>query len=647
MPVTHLATGMRLTGLFTELRRRNIFRVAGVYAVVGWILMQAAGVLENSLHLPDWFDSAITAALLIGFPVAMLLAWAFEMTPEGMKRTEVVAEGESVTDKTGRTLDYVIVGGLVLVAALVIWQGTRGPILRQAQDEGTEVVANTTPHSRIKSGTGSELVHGSERATNDAITNISAASIAVLPFADLSPDKDQGYFSDGMAEEILNVLANLSGLKVASRTSSFQFKGQEAIGIPIIAQQLHVRHILEGSVRKAGDTIRITAQLIDAETDKHMWSETFDRTLTTSNIFAVQDEITKAIVEQLSSRIAGPTKIAAPTVRNADTQNLDAYELYLQARALFRRRNNVNLPNIIETFEQVVAADPDFARGWAGLAAAYGVAPSWDVLDRDYFTLSNEAARRAITLNPDLSLPYAVLGNNKAGQVPGEFADAFVYYAEALKRDPKDVNALQWRGEAYVATGFFDEADAGLKRCIEIDPNYLQCRMWHAKTKLFQGKTDEGLALYEDALSRGGVGGELLYAITYAHAGDDRAARLVLASVFQRFSWLNGRTERLYRALTDPAFDFKQEAKAHEVEWKAIHGDYEAWSGATALIFKNYAAIKRETNNPFWWIRTDPDFLKSPDRKRVIRESGVYDYWRENGFPPQCKAVGADDFECE
>ncbi|PHS24259.1 MAG: hypothetical protein COA84_09730 [Robiginitomaculum sp.] len=625
--------------LLTELRRRNIFRVAGVYAVVGWILMQVAGALENSLNLPDWFDSMATAALLISFPIAMLLAWAFEMTPEGVKRTEAVAEGDSFTAKTGRALDYVIVGGLVLVAALVIWQGTRSsPILRQAQDEAADNENNTNPHSE-----------GSPQAivSKDANINTDAASIAVLPFADLSPNKDQGYFSDGMAEEILNVLANLSGLEVASRTSSFQFKGQEAIGIPFIALQLHVRYILEGSVRKAGDTIRITAQLIDAETDKHMWSETFDRTLTTSNIFAVQDEITKAIVEQLSSRITGPTKIAAPTVRKADTQNLDAYELYLQARALFTIRNNVNLPSIIETFEQVVVADPDFARGWAGLAAAYGVAPSWLFTDRDYFTLSNDAGYRAIALNPDLSLPYAVLGNNSSGQSPGKFTEAFVYYAESIKRDPKDVSALQWRGEAYVATGFFDKAEADFKRCSEIDPNYLQCPMWRAKIKLYQGKTDEGLALYEDTLSRGGVGGELLYAITYAHAGDERAARLALASAFQRFSWLNGRSERLYRALTDPAFDFTQEAKAYEVEWKAIHGDDEAWSGATALIFKNYAAVKWETNNSFWWTRTDPEFLKSPDRKRLIREAGVFDYWREHGFPPQCKPVGENDFECD
>ncbi|PHS24255.1 MAG: hypothetical protein COA84_09710 [Robiginitomaculum sp.] len=630
--------------LISELRRRNIFRVAGVYAVVGWILMQVAGALETSLRLPDWFDSAITATLLIGFPIALLLAWAFEMTPEGMKRTEAVAEDASIRAKTGRKLDYAIVGALVLLGALVIWQGMRAPILRQAQDEANHAT-NSNPHPEPVEGS-----EGSPQAivSKDANTNTDAASIAVLSFVDLSPGKDQEYFSDGMAEEILNVLVRVEGLKVASRTSAFGFKGQEALGIPVIAQKLNVRHVLEGSVRKSGNMIRITAQLIDAQTDQHLWSQTFDRTLTTENIFAIQDEIANEIVTQLGIIIEG-APLGAPVVSvKADTQNLDAYELYLQARALFRRRNNISLPNIIETFEQVVAADPNFARGWAGLAAAYGVAPSWDMSDREYMSLSNDAAHRAIALNPDLSLPYAVLGNNLTDVAPGEFADAFVYYAQALKRDPKDVNALQWRGEDYIATGFFDEAVADFKRCMEIDPYYFQCPVWQARAKFYQGKVDEGFTLYEDAISKGATGGgELAFVVAYAHAGDDRAVRFLLASNFQRFSILNGRSERLYRALTDPAFDFEQEAKAYEIESKAIHGDYVWEGGVIPLIFKKYHSATVSFNYTIWWERTDPDFLKSPDRKRLIREAGVYDYWRENGFPPQCKSVGKDDFECD
>jgi TolB-like protein len=611
--------------------------------------MQVAGALENSLNLPDWFDSAITATLLIGFPIALLLAWAFEMTPEGVKRTEVAAEGESVTAKTGRTLDVVIVAGLVLVAALVIWQGTRSspaPILRQAQDEGgglaqDQATGETSPkpHPRIKSGAGSELVEGSETNTP------AAASIAVLPFADLSPAGDQEYFSDGMAEEILNVLVRVEGLSVSSRTSSFQFKGLEAIGIPLIAQKLNVRHVLEGSVRKSGNMIRITAQLIDAQTDQHLWSETFDRTLTTENIFAIQDEIANAIVDRLGIVIDGENSGAPVISVRADTQNLDAYELYLEANALFTIRNKANLPKIMALYEAVIAADPDFARAWAGLAGAYYVAPDWGVIDRDYARLSETAARRAISLNPNLAMPYAVLAGRDKGR---SYADMFANLDKALALDPKEVNALQWRGEAWLAAGFFDKAEADFKRCIEIDPNFLQCRMWIAKTKFYRGETDEGFALHGYAVSMGGVGaGALHWPLEYAHAGDFRAARLVLAAVCRDFFCFNGRSERLYRAFTDPDFDFAEEAAVAEVEWRTTMGnDNDYWSGMRTFYFKKYDVLKPDFN-AIWWLRTDPVFLKSPHRKRLIREAGVYDYWLEAGFPPQCRAVGKDDFECD
>ena len=289
--------------LFTELKRRNIFRVAGVCAVVGWILMQVVAVMTPALNLPDWVDSFFAMALIIGFPVAVLLAWAFEMTPEGVKRTEHVKDADSITGQTGRRLDFAILGGLVVVGVLVV--GNRFiPQRVVAPDVTVQAVAEET---------------------------VEDTSIAVLPFADLSPSGDQEYFSDGIAEEILNVLVRVDNLKVASRTSAFGFKGQEALGIPTIAKRLNVRHVLEGSVRKSGEMLRITAQLIDASNDKHLWSQTYDRKLTTENIFAIQDEIANEIVKQLGI-VMGGNGSGAPIVSvKADTKNLNAYELYLQA----------------------------------------------------------------------------------------------------------------------------------------------------------------------------------------------------------------------------------------------------------------------------------------------------------------------------
>lgn len=607
---------------FKELRRRNVFRVAGVYAVVGWLLAQVAATLESALSLPGWFDAVMVSALLIGFPVALVLAWAFEVTPDGVKLTASVPEGDSIHAKTGRKLDYAIVGGLALVAAMIaadrLMPEKAAPAVSPGGTE-TQMAKDATP---------------------------GAASIAVLPFADLSPDQDQEYFSDGIAEEILNVLVRIDDLKVASRTSAFGFKGQEALGIPVIAEKLNVRHVLEGSVRKSGNTVRITAQLIDAKTDQHLWSQTYDRTLTAENLFAIQDEIANAIVAQLGLVIDGEG--ARQVTVAADTANIDAYEKFLEARALFVIRDNNRLPKIIEEFEQAVAADPDFARGWAGLAAAYAVAPAWDIHDREYLKLSIEAAARAIDLNPELSLPYAALGTVEIFKTPPDLVRTIDYYNEALARDPNDVEALQWRGEAYIYAGFFDLAARDIGRCLEVAPEYSQCLLDDAKIKLFKGEIDDGLAAFEKATALGAVGaGEWHAPFAYAYAGDDRAVLLALTSIFHRYLVLNGRSERHFRALTDPDFDFEKEAAELKIQVAAFTGRAFEWNDSAAFIFRKYDKVIPSVDRPLWWYWFVPDFMKSPHRKRLIRESGIYDYWRAKGFPPQCKPVGKDDFECE
>lgn len=297
-----------MDNLFSELKRRNVIRVAGVYAVVGWVLAQIATTLEDALGLPAWFDGVIVALLLLGLPIALVLAWAFELTPDGVLRTEDVPDGASITSATGRKLDFTIVAGLVLLAGMIFWQQTT------KTDSPTVAVAPT-----------------------DAV--VAEASIAVLPFADLSQAGDQEYFSDGISEEILNVLVGVEGLEIVSRTSSFQFKDRD-LGIPEIAELLKVRHVVEGSVRKSGETIRVTAQLIDALHDKHLWSDTYDRPLTAENLFSIQDEISNAIVAALSDAL-GLTTLSPVDVSLA-TRNLTAYELYLQARPLYHSRRRLD-----------------------------------------------------------------------------------------------------------------------------------------------------------------------------------------------------------------------------------------------------------------------------------------------------------------
>lgn len=381
-----------MNNLIAELRRRNVFRVAGSYAVVGWVLAQASGVLENALGLPAWFDTLVVSLLLLAFPIALFLAWAFELTPEGIKPTQVAAEDESITTKTGRKLDYIILTGLLLVAALVLWQIMRNPSFEARpdgltpQDEASSAT-NPKPHAEVRSP---DILGG---ALKDVNTN-PASSIAVLPFEDFSAANDQEYFANGISEELLNVLARMDGLRVVSRTSAFAFKGKE-VDISEIASALNVGYVLEGSIRKAGKTVRITAQLIDTQTDQHLWSETYDRPLDADNIFTIQDEIAAAIVDELKGRL----NIVAATAPKR-TSSLPALEFYLRARELMRKRSPKSLRDAITNYSQAIALDPDYGLAYAGRADTY-------LLMRDYTDMPEEEGLRLAKVNVEKALKLA------------------------------------------------------------------------------------------------------------------------------------------------------------------------------------------------------------------------------------------------
>ena len=387
-----------------------MFRIAGVYAVVGWILMQVSGVLESALNLPHWFDTIVVTLLLIGFPIVLLLAWAFEMTPEGMKPTEKVPVGESIAAKTGRKLDFAILAGLVLVGALIISSQfiSKKPA---APDVAGHAQAHTQAHGDL--------------------------SIAVMPFEDFSAAKDQEYFASGISEELLNVLSRIKGLKVSSRTSSFAFKEREA-STGEIAEALGVGHLLEGSIRKSGTTLRITAQLIDTANDQHMWSQTYDRPLTAENLFAVQDEIAAAIVAELKGQLNFTSVKQAPR-----TDSLEAYELYLRARQNMNKRRPDTLRAAEAGFKQVIALDPEFAPAYSGLADTYLLMPFFTDMQADESTrLAKPHVERALQLAPHSaeSLVSAVLlamnenENEKAAALADRAIAANPNYADAYLR---------------------------------------------------------------------------------------------------------------------------------------------------------------------------------------------------------------------
>jgi TolB-like protein len=267
---------------FAELKRRNVFRVGAAYLVVAWLLMQVTDTLVPALHLPSWIVTAVALFLIIGLPLALIFAWAFELTPEGLKREAEVEPAESIRHRTGRKLDYVIIGALVLALGSFAYD----KLLLDPQRDAALL----------------------ESAKQDFQKQADAAgdaqkSIAVLPFANMSADPEQEYFVDGLAEELLNLLAGIPELRVAARTSSFSFKNDENIDIRSIGEKLNVKHILEGSVRKAGDTLRITAQLIEADSGYHVWSQRFDRQF--EDVFAIQDEIAAAVADALRISLLG------------------------------------------------------------------------------------------------------------------------------------------------------------------------------------------------------------------------------------------------------------------------------------------------------------------------------------------------------
>jgi TolB-like protein/Tfp pilus assembly protein PilF len=441
-----------------------------MYAVVGWVLTQIGTTLEETMGLPAWFDGLIVALLLIGFPIALLLAWAFELTPEGVVKTEAVPEGESITAETGRKLDYAIVFGLVLLVATVLWQNS-----------GTDAVF-----------------------VDDEVGVAGDTSIAVLPFADLSPAGDQEYFSDGIAEEILNVLVGVDGLEVTSRTSSFQFKG-DGLGIPAIAKTLNVRHVLEGSVRKSGETIRVTAQLIDASIDKHLWSDTFDRPLTTENIFAIQDEIAKSIVMALSDTL-GIGRLE-PVEVVPITENLTAYDLFLQARPLFLARVDLGVAD--ELLARALEQDPEFAKAWEMRAALQTLKVEYGysgLSPNEAERLGNEFARRALAIEPRSATALAVIakGDGNAAQRlrrRESLVRIFAEFNSALEIEPRNASALLWRGLRYLMVGDLNASLNDFVKCMEYEPFYTPCVENNYTVLAAMGRDDEALAAYVEGLN--------------------------------------------------------------------------------------------------------------------------------------------------
>jgi TolB-like protein/Flp pilus assembly protein TadD len=421
---------VKVDNFFAELKRRNVYKVAIAYIVAGWALSQGIAQVFPVFDIPNWVIRLIVLLIIIGLPIALVLAWMFEITPQGIKRTEA-ADAMPVSAKPRKYIwiYVVIIGALVSIGLFFL---------------GRYSAVNGAPRQ-------------SEAAT------VPDKSIAVLPFDNLSRDPDNAYFAEGVQDEILTRLAKIGDLKVISRTSTEKYKSAPA-NLREIAQQLGVAHIVEGSVQKANDQVRVNVQLINALTDAHLWADTYDRKLT--DIFAVESEIAKTIAETLQARLTGSEK---SSIGKAPTADPEAYELYLKGRFFWNKRNGDDLRKAIDYFNQAIAKDPGYALAYVGLADSYLLFPNYAAVSPvDSIPPARSAIKKALELDDSLAEAHASAG--LLATVELKLQPAIDELKRAADLKPNYATAHHWLALAWMTVGQFDPAIAEAKRAVELDP---------------------------------------------------------------------------------------------------------------------------------------------------------------------------------
>jgi len=453
-----------LSGFIRELSRRNVFKVAAVYVVTAWLVMQIADTMFPAFQMPAWTITFVAFLLLIGFPIALLFSWAFEMTPDGLKRETDVERSESIVTQTGNKLNVITI--TLLGIAVVFF----------ALD---------------KFGVG-------DKESGTAIAQ-DKKSIAVIPFENISGDAANDPFTIGIHDDLLTHLSRIGSLKTISRTSMLQYRNTTKT-IPEIARELGVATILEGGVQRSGDRIRINAQLIDAETDSHLWAATYDRQLTASNIFAIQTEIAMSIAEALAATL---TEGEQQRLAKVPTESLAALDAYFLGKQLLERRTRESLLAAVEYFEEVIKLDPDFALGHSGLADAYMILPEHDEnLDLDMVKQKSVAAvNRALELDPNIPEVLASMAWNLMIH-EYKWDEAEKIMRRALEIEPNNTNALHWMSHILSWQGRQEEGLKYAERAVEVDPLSLLMERNLSYILVDSGRFDEAIKLAYEVRER-------------------------------------------------------------------------------------------------------------------------------------------------
>src|SRR5213594_3208469 len=468
---------VKIENFFVELKRRNVIRVAGLYLVGAWLLVQVAGTVLPMFGAPEWLPRTIVVLLAIGFVPAVIFSWVFELTPEGLKRDEDVAPEQSITPRTGRRMDRMII--VVLVLALGYFAFDKFVLAPRRE---AALVASALP--------------------NESKSVINAKSVAVLPFENLSEEKQNEYFAEGVQDQILTDLSKIADLKVISRTSVMQYKSGVARNLRKISEELGVAHVVEGSVQRAANKVRVNAQLLDARTDAHLWAQTYDRDL--ADVFAIQSEIAKAIADQLQAKLSPNEKKA---IEQPPTTDLAAFDLYSRAKSLlltaaFSATNGPDVRKAIELMDEAVKRDPSFFDAYCQLAYAHEVLYAVQGFDHTpaRLALAEAAVQAATRLRPDAAETHLVRAQYLYYGLR-DYAGALAELEIARRALPNDPRLFELTGYILRRRGQQEEGLKNLQRAVELDPRNFDILQQIAGSFQLLGRYAESIVALDRALA--------------------------------------------------------------------------------------------------------------------------------------------------
>lgn len=594
-----------------ELNRRNVFRVTIAYVALAWLLTEVAGTLFPAFGIPDWGVRFVVIVFALGFVPVFLFSWVYEITPEGLKRERDIVRDASITHLTAKRLDGITIGLIVTALAFILvdrlWLG---PKSTEQSVDPIDVVAE-------------------QIATEPIVSAESDQSIAVLPFVNMSDDSSNDYFSEGLSEELLNLLVKIPELRVAARTSSFSYKGTDT-KIAQIGEELNVTHVLEGSVRKSGNQLRITAQLIKADDGFHLWSQSYDRTL--DNIFQIQDEIAAAVVDGLKLSLLG----TIPESRNTDPE---VYSLYLQGKYFNSLRGEENLEKAVMAFEQALAIDPDYAPAWVGISWSYELQTRFRFRTQAQgVALAQEAAERALELDNNMALAWATVAFLKKSY-EWDWQGAKAAMDKALQLEPNNADVIGGAASLASTLGQLAKSIELFERTVTLDPLGLAGLIALGNRYSADGRYDEALEMYYRVLTLNPeypwVRGNIV--LNYLRQDDHERVLAELEKLPDNPRSQSIKASTLFalgeeiksRVITDQLLETSAQ------EYPLLMAITYAWTGEIDSAFEwvetAFERRERELNNILWNdafspLKSDPRFLD------LVEKMGLLEAWK--AMPP-------------